>query len=477
MIEPTPVFFWGELRRRPVRLNTKSLPNRACSGVWWLAMRRLTLLIVLASTFAPAQNPPEIPPQLTLSQALNMALTNSTVLREAQARFDQASGKYLEYRSPLIPQLNIRAHQSYLTINLLGLGLSIPGVTTGIIGPFASMDARAILTWDLLNISNFRSWDSYRSRKDSSRSFVDDAREVVTLNVVSAYLEALSAKASRDTLSEQKKLADDLYQLTRDRVTQGVAAELDANRAMQQVNTLEQKRQEAEQDYVAAKLNLANILQAHVTSNFEVADEAAYGSAVDQATSDRDTAVKTALASRPDYRALEQDVKAAELEVRSIKSTRLPSVKLTATDGQSGSTPVHNGNTYSVAGSIEFPIFTGGNIRGQIQDAEGALREARTALDKNRSQVETDVLTAISGVEWGLKEVETSAGNVTLSRQEVDLARQRFTQGITDNTEVVNAQDRLAQADNAGIRAHYTLGLARANVARAIGAAEKTYRK
>ena len=87
------------------------------------------------------------------------------------------------------------------------------------------------------------------------------------------------------------------------------------------------------------------------------------------------------------------------------------------------------------------------------------------------------MLTAISGVEWGLKEVETSAGNVTLSRQEVDLARQRFTQGITDNTEVVNAQDRLAQADNAGIRAHYTLGLARANVARAIGAAEKTYRK
>jgi len=74
-------------------------------------------------------------------------------------------------------------------------------------------------------------------------------------------------------------------------------------------------------------------------------------------------------------------------------------------------------------------------------------------------------------------EVEASAGNVKLSRQEVNFTRSRFSQGISDNTEVVNAQDRLEQADNAYIRAQYNLGLARANLARATGAAEKTYRK
>ena len=64
-----------------------------------------------------------------------------------------------------------------------------------------------------------------------------------------------------------------------------------------------------------------------------------------------------------------------------------------------------------------------------------------------------------------------------LSRQELELTRQRFTQGVTDNTEVVNAQDRISRADDAHIRAQYTLGLTRANLARATGAAEKTYRK
>ena len=105
------------------------------------------------------------------------------------------------------------------------------------------------------------------------------------------------------------------------------------------------------------------------------------------------------------------------------------------------------------------------------------LREAQTGLDQLRSQIETDVKTAIAGVQWALQEVATSAANVKLSRQEVELSRGRFTQGVSDNTEVVNAQDRVSRADDARVRALYTLGLARANLARATGTAEKTYRK
>jgi len=187
--------------------------------------------------------------------------------------------------------------------------------------------------------------------------------------------------------------------------------------------------------------------------------------------------VQAAIASRSDYRAAEANVKAAELKVRSIKSTRLPTIKAMFDDGQMGNSPVHNLNTYKLQGAIDIPVFTGGRTRGEIDEAQGALREAQITLDQSRSQIETEVLVAISGVEWALKQVATSAGNVNLSRQELELSRARFSQGITDNTEVVNAQDRLSRADDATIRANYTLGLARANFARAVGVAETTYHK
>ena len=436
-------------------------------------IQRLFLLLMLTPILATAQNRLTLPADLTVRQALEIALANSSILREAQANLEQASGRYQQSRSVLLPQLYIAARQAILTQNLQGFGIDLTGFPS-LLGPFGSMDARVVLSQDLLNIAGIRSWQSYKSRRDSSRLLVDDAREVVTLNVVGAYLQALRAKAYRDTLTDQTRLANELYQLTADRLKQGVSSDLDANRAMQQVNSLEQQRLEAEQSYVTLKLNLANILQSNITENFEVTDTSAYGSGQ---TMDRDATLQAARATRPDYRAAEAAVKAAELQVKAVEATRLPTLRVTAGDGQSGTTPVHNVNTYDVRGVLTVPIFTGGRIRGEITEAEGSLRDASAALEKTRAQVETDVRTAISGVEWALKQLDTSAQNVGLSRQEVDLTRIRLVQGVADNTEVVNAQDRLSRADDARIRAQYTLGLARANLARAIGGAERTYRK
>jgi outer membrane protein TolC len=435
----------------------------------------LSLALILAATFATAQERPPLPPELSLAAALRIALINSTVLRSAQADLDKATGRRQQSKSPLLPQFNINARQSYYTASLLGVGLDIENLPSKI-GPSAAMDARISVTQEVFNRENRKEYNASGSREEASRFLVNNARELVTLNVVSAYLDALRFKASRDSLVEQTQLARDLYQLTRERVTQGISAELDANRAMQQVNSLEQQRLEFEQRYVDAKLNLAAILQARVTSDFEVSDVAAYGDMIMPA-SDRNVAVQAALTLRADYRSATANVRAAELKVESVKSQRLPTFHITADDGQSGSTPVHNINTYRVMGALQIPIFTGGRIEGQTVEAEAALRDAQAGLDETRSLVERDVLAAISGVEWAQRQVEISTGNITLSRQEVDLTRSRFTQGISDNTELVNAQTRLSQAEDARIRARYTLGIARANLTRATGVAENSYPK
>jgi outer membrane protein len=417
---------------------------------------------------------PALPNPLTLSQAVTIALSNNSIVRQAQARLAQASGQYAQSRSPMLPQVDIAAHQALLTINLLGLGIDIPTVPQAKSDPFGSMDARIILRQDLLNIANREAWKSSGARQESSRLQLGNAREIVVLNVVGAYLQALRIKAQRDALLEQTKLADDLYKLTQDRVKQGISARLEAIRAQEQVNSLEQQRQEAEQNYIAAKLTLANLLQTSVTSNYEVDDAAAYGA---DAAVDRAAAINSALTSRPDYLAAKSSIRAAELQVAAAKSSRYPTISASFSDGQSGESPVHNQNTFRLTGMLEIPIYTGGRIRGQIEEAQGALHETQANAEQLRSQIEADVLTAIAGVEWATKQVETSAANVKLSREEVQLSSQRFAQGVTDNTEVVNAQDRVSKADDARVRAMYTLGLARANLARSMGAAEKTYRK
>ena len=73
------------------------------------------------------------------------------------------------------------------------------------------------------------------------------------------------------------------------------------------------------------ELNLANILQARITSNFEVADGAAYGAGT---FPDRNTAIATALAMRADYRSAASQVRAAECKSNPVKASRLPTLGL-----------------------------------------------------------------------------------------------------------------------------------------------------
>jgi outer membrane protein TolC len=76
-------------------------------------MPRLSVLFVLAAALGEAAAGSDLPAQLTLSEALNIALSNSTNIREALARLDQASGQYQQSRSALLPHLDVSAHQIF----------------------------------------------------------------------------------------------------------------------------------------------------------------------------------------------------------------------------------------------------------------------------------------------------------------------------------------------------------------------------
>jgi outer membrane protein TolC len=54
-------------------------------------------------------------------------------------------------------------------------------------------------------------------------------------------------------------------------------------------------------------------------------------------------------------------------------------------------------------------------------------------------------------------------------------SRDRFSSGVTDNIEVVQAQDALATANDAYIASLYSYNLAKISLARAIGVAESQF--
>jgi outer membrane protein TolC len=214
---------------------------------------------------------------------------------------------------------------------------------------------------------------------------------------------------------------------------------------------------------VAAKLQLANLLNARITADYRLSEEA------QQAPDGAQDAIAKALEARPDYRAASERVKAADYQLQAARRQRWPVVQFRADYGQSGRSPIDNLNTFRLQGAISMPVYTGGRIEGEIAEAQGRLAESRAAVDEIRSQVETEVRTAVAALEAARKQLEIAQGNVKLAGEELDLATARFQSGVADNTEVVNAQDRVSRAEDNVVRAGFNRDLAAAQLRRALG--------
>jgi len=69
--------------------------------------------------------------------------------------------------------------------------------------------------------------------------------------------------------------------------------------------------------------------------------------------------------------------------------------------------------------------------------------------------------------------VEVAGRNKDLARETLNEAQDRFGAGVTDNIEVVQAQESVSAADQAYISSLYTFNIAKVQLARAMGIAEQ----
>ena len=120
-----------------------------------------------------------------------------------------------------------------------------------------------------------------------------------------------------------------------------------------------------------------------------------------------------------------------------------------------------------------MPIFTGGKTHGDVLQAEAALRQSRQQLENLRGQIDYEVRTALLDLNAAADQVEVARSSVDLANQTLTQARDRFAAGVTDNLEVVQAQESVASANESYISSLYAHNLAKVELARAVGFAEE----
>jgi len=93
-----------------------------------------------------------------------------------------------------------------------------------------------------------------------------------------------------------------------------------------------------------------------------------------------------------------------------------------------------------------------------------------------RAQIDYEIRTALLDLNAASDQVQVAKSSLDLANQTLEQARDRFTAGVADNLEVVQAQETVAAANENYIASLYAHNVAKVSLARAIGFAEQGVR-
>src|SRR5690349_3160519 len=436
-----------------------------------------------SSTFDPSslirQNLPgaartsAAPAQLSLTDAINLALQNNLATLSAQEERRAATGFVQQARSALLPNISGVSYQANLTENLAALGFEpgrFPGFTNTFIGPFNNFDARARLVQNIFDLSAIRNYQSTRQGVRIAEFRQRLAREAVSEATALTYLETLRSERNVAAAQANVTLAEALLRLAQDQRNAGVATGTDVTRAetrlAQERTDLAQAQTTAEQ----ARLNLQRVIGVPLGSPLVLTDQLAFTA---EPLPQIDSAVSQALSQRAEVLISEAQVSMSNLERKAVRDEYLPSLQFVGDYGVSGITPVDTAlPTRRVAVQLNVPIFNGGLTQGRLTVASSREREAELQLGSVRGQVEQDVRLALATLRTSLERVRAADEAVRLAERELEMSRDRFRAGVADNLEVINAQTSLANARAAQVQALAVYNAARLNLAASLGRAE-----
>lgn len=389
-----------------------------------------------------------------------------------------AQGQLWQARSSLLPNLSARVDENAAQLDLAAQGFEklaakFPGFPT-VIGPFGYFDARVVASQSLLDINaldNARS--SERSRASAKFSY-QDTREMVVLVVGATYLEAIAESARVDSAEAQVKTAQALYDQAVDMKRVGASAGIDLLRAQVELQIRQQQAIAERNDFAKQKLSLARAIGLPLGQEFTLTDSAPYETLTPVTLEDT---LEHAYAQRADFQSALAQVSAATFARRAATAEHLPSASAYADYGVIGPTPDRLHGSFDTYVALRIPIFAGNRAHGDALVADAALARSRQQLENLRAQIEQDVRSALLDLQSASEQVNVSRSNADLAQQTLAQARDRFSAGVTDNIEVVQAQQSVANANESYISSLYAYNLARVELARAAGSAERGIRE
>ena len=363
----------------------------------------------------------------------------------ASARIIQAEGVARSAGSALYPQLNLTQ----------GVSRAVsPGTLRSENPPFHStttdrfnLGLSASYTLDLFG----RNRALTRSAEEAAIASRFDRDAVIVASLAStanSYFLMLAAQDRLRIARENIATADHVLQAIRARVEVGTGTALDL---AQQESVLANQRANvpALEQSLQQTRNLLAVLAGHTPESMHVKGGSLRHLKVPAVRPGLPAAL---LLQRPDIAAAERRLASQHANVKAARAAFLPTINLTGSVGFESATLKNllrpDALASSLAEGLTAPIFSGGNLEGQLQQAEGRQIEALEIYRKSIIQALTDVENALIAVEQTTARERLQQAVVEASRRAYMITEERMREGTVDVVTLLNTQLTYFQAQD-----------------------------
>lgn len=442
------------------------------------SIRKLNYLAVfmLMALGANAQN------GISLQDAINYALANNEEIKNAKVATRDADAQVFETRADGLPQVDANfgyANNTKIPVNL---------VPANVFDPTAPADQIAAVRFGVQHQSNFNIsasqmiWDGsffiglQAAKMLREKVLVDEQKteQDVIEQVTKAYYLVLVNQVRTGLIDTNIETIESTLIDTRALYENGFVEKIDVTRLQVQLNNLKTERQGVNQVIASSKNLLKFTMGMPVTKVVNLTGDL---SNFDFDYSQSDISAFN-VQERIEARQMDYLKSLAELDIKNVYSQYIPKVSFNAGWGRNTGNDsfgnLWNSNrqwftSSSIGINVSIPVFDGLRKKYTVARKKYQLETLDNQYSLLTNNLKQQLLNAQEALDVNLQRLEVQRENMGLAKEVSDITREKYTEGVGSNLELINSEKDYKEAEINYLNALYEAIIAKVDLDIALG--------
>ncbi|MDX5345879.1 MAG: TolC family protein [Hymenobacteraceae bacterium] len=388
---------------------------------------------------------------LTLEEAIRIGLENNYAIRIARQDEVIAENNVKYGRGFLLPDVNLSASRDWSTED--SRRDFQDRESTDVSGARSAAFGSAVnLNWTIFDgFGMFIDYDRLKTAKLGQELVTKTTVENTVAQITNTYYEVVRQRQKIRSLQEALAISEERVNITQAQYEVGVTAKVEILTARVDYNADKSALLLQQEALHNAKINLNEILARSPEINFTVADTILVDKTISPA------AENVSIAQNPVLLQAQVNRELAQLEYRSIRADRLPTLGVNTSyvyntstaDPTSPFAPIAfrtRGLYYGL--TLNWPILNGFTLRRQWQNAKVNMSKTDLAYQQLQNQLNADAARALSRYQNRILLLQLEEDNLKLADQNTEIALERYRLGLLTAIELREAQRSQLLAEN-----------------------------